>query len=310
MDRTTATNFTVLFMFLNLLFWTFVWEPLATTLHMQTLTQLSLLQVVLFLIPCGLYLFFTKSSPKKMLRLNAISAKNAILVILIAIAVQPAMALLSFLSSFLFQNNVSAMLYENSDTNLFLLLISVALIPAVCEEFFFRGIVFSNFCNLRLLKACCMTGLYFSFMHMDLQQITYTFGIGVLFCFLVYQTNTILASILAHFTINTTQTILTALSFRLEQEGILFAIESLLMPKGQFHSIFLLFVCSLPFLIGFLWIFFKSNTPAVIETELGFPAYHPNRKCKEEPVDILFGCIIAIYVLFTVIPFLLSFLER
>ncbi len=308
MDRTTATNFTVLFMFLNLLFWTFVWEPLATTLHMQTLTQLSLLQVVLFLIPCGLYLFFTKSSPQKMLRFNGISAKNAILVILIAITVQPTMALLSFLSSFLFQNNVSTMLYENSDANLFLLLISVALIPAICEEFFFRGIVFSNFCNLRLSKACCITGFYFSLMHMDLQQIVYTFGIGVLFCFLVYRTDTILASILAHFTINTTQTILTTLSFRLEQQGILSAIENLLMPKGQFYSIFIWFVCSLPFLIGFFWIFFKSTNPTPVETELGFLAYHPNRKCKEDPFDILFGCIIAIYVLFTVVPFVFSFL--
>ncbi len=76
MDRTTATNFTVLFMFLNLLFWTFVWEPVANTLHLPTLCQLALFQVILFLLPTALYLYFTKSSPKQILRLNRLSLKK------------------------------------------------------------------------------------------------------------------------------------------------------------------------------------------------------------------------------------------
>lgn len=103
MDRTTATNFTVLFMFLNLLFWTFVWEPVANTLHLSTLCQLALFQVILFLLPTALYLYFTKSSPKQILRLNRLSLKNIILIICIAITIQPAMSLLSLLSSFLFK---------------------------------------------------------------------------------------------------------------------------------------------------------------------------------------------------------------
>lgn len=302
MDRTTATNFTVLFMFLNLLFWTFVWEPIATTLHMPTLFQLALFQVILFIIPCGCYLFFTKSPPKQVLRLNAISFKNIILIIAIAITVQPSMTILSYLSSFLFKNNVSATLYANSDSNLFLLLLSVAVVPAVCEELFFRGIVFYNFHNLRLVKACCITGFYFSLMHMDLQQIAYTFVIGVFFCFLVYRTNSIYSSILAHFVINGSQAIYSSLIVNLQKQGILSAIENLLVPKSELYSITVLFLFSLPFFVGFLWLFCKNNPAVSIETEEGFPEYHPNRKCKEDPYDAFFYSVIGIYVFTAVLP--------
>ncbi len=302
MDRTTATNFTVLFMFLNLLFWTLVWEPVANTLHMPTLFQLAFFQVLLFIIPCGLYLFFTKSSPKLVLRIHNISFKNIILIIFIAITIQPAMTMLSFLSSFLFKNNVSATLYANSDSNLFLLLISVAVVPAICEELFFRGIVFYNFHNLRLGKACFVTGLYFSFMHMDLQQILYTFAIGTFFCFLVYRTNSIYSSILAHFVINASQTIYSALMLKLEKQGILYNIQTLLAPKGELYSIMMLFLFSIPFFVGFLWLFCKNNIPQSIPTEEGFPEYHPNRKCKETPYDVFFYSVIGIYIAVTVIP--------
>ncbi len=302
MDRTTATNFTVLCMFLNLLFWTFVWEPLATTLHLPTLFQLSLFQVILFIVPSVLYIFFTKLQPKQVLRLNPITIKNAILIICIAIAVQPSMALLSFLSSFLFQNNISATLYAHSDSNIFLLLLSVAIVPAICEELFFRGIVFYNLQNLRLKQACCITGFYFGLMHMDLQQISYTFAIGVFFCFLVYRTNSVYASILAHFIINGSQTIYSILISHMQQEGILVAIEELLAPKGEFHSIGMMFLFSIPFFVGFLWLFCKANPPQRIPTEQGFPQYRPNRKCRETPYDVFFYVIIGIYVLMAVVP--------
>ncbi len=302
MDRTTSTNFTVLFMFLNLLFWTFVWEPLATTLHMPSLFQLALYQVILFILPTFIYLYITKSLPKQVLRLNPISFKNVILVICIAITVQPAMALISFLSSFVFKNNVSETLSANSDSNIILLLISLAIVPAICEEFFFRGIVFYNFCNLRLKKACAITGLYFGLMHMDLQQISYTFAIGVLFCFLVYRTNTIYSSIIAHFVINGSQTLYSSLLRNLQKQGILSAISDLLTPKSELHSILTFFLFSLPFLIGFLFLFCKNNPSPSIPTEQGFPAYRPNRKCKETPCDIFLYAILVIYFFMAVLP--------
>jgi len=304
MDRTTATNFTVLFMFLNLLFWTFVWEPVANTLHLSTLCQLALFQVILFLLPTALYLYFTKSSPKQILRLNRLSLKNIILIICIAIAIQPAMSLLSLLSSFLFKNNVSETLTANSNSNIILLLISLAIVPAICEEFFFRGVVFYNFRNLRLKKACCITGFYFALMHMDLQQMAYTFVIGIFFCFLVYRTDSIYSSILAHFVINGSQTAYTTILTHLKKQGILSAILDLLAPKGEFHSIITLFLFSLPFFIGFLWIFCKTNTAPSVLTEQGFPAYRPNRKCKETPYDLFFYATIAIYIIAAVTPLL------
>ena len=53
-----------------------------------------------------------------------------------------------------------------------------------------------------------MSGLYFGLMHLDGQQFLYAFAMGIVFCYMVYKTNSIFSSIISHFTINSSQTLL------------------------------------------------------------------------------------------------------
>ena len=138
--------------------------------------------------------------PIKKLRL-----KNAILIILISIAVQPILSLMSVISGMTFKNNVSEMMYENLQYGYIPMIIGVAVMPAICEELIFRGIILSGYKRAGIGKAAIVTGLFFAIAHLNEQQFIYAMFMGVLFAYFVYYTNSIFSSMLSHFVINASQ---------------------------------------------------------------------------------------------------------
>ncbi|MGE4214742.1 MAG: CPBP family glutamic-type intramembrane protease [Anaerotignaceae bacterium] len=116
--------------------------------------------------------------------------------------------LISTLSAIIFPNNISNVFEVYATYPLWFVILSIAIIPAFCEELFFRGIVFSNYRNVSFLKASLACGFIFGMAHMDGQQFFYAFFMGIIFCYLVYKTRSIFASIISHFTINCSQSLL------------------------------------------------------------------------------------------------------
>ncbi len=86
--------------------------------------------------------------------------------------------------------------------NLFLLLFTTALIPAVCEEFLFRGVILNGLRKYGVWTAVLVSATFFSLMHMNLQQIPYTFILGVIIGFVVYYTRNLGLGMLMHFANN------------------------------------------------------------------------------------------------------------
>lgn len=296
MTETHKTNTFVLLMFLNQIFWMLFWEPIVTFFQLGTMTQMAATQFLIFILPAAAYFMITKVSIKKTLRLKPLGIKNIVLIILMSIAVQPFMSVLSIITSFLFPNKVSNMLADTNQTNLLVLLLILAVIPAICEEVFFRGITLSGYKNQSVPKACLITGFLFGLMHMDGQQFLYAFLIGTLFCYLVYRTNSIFASMLAHFTINATQVCLGAQAFQNVAQSIEpiptlpDSLSFLLLVSGT------LFLLTLPLLIWVFWLFLKNN-PVVSTSEN--TEYHP--LCKERILDASFFSILIIYFIIVLI---------
>ena len=86
--------------------------------------------------------------------------------------------------------------------NLFLLLFTTALIPAICEEFLFRGVILNGLRKYGVWTAVFVSATFFSLMHMNLQQIPYTFILGVIIGFVVYYTRNLGLGMLMHFANN------------------------------------------------------------------------------------------------------------
>jgi sodium transport system permease protein len=74
----------------------------------------------------------------------------------------------------------------------------VGLVPALCEELFFRGFLQSGFRRLGQWPAILVTALLFGLAHSSIYRLLPTMFLGLLFGYLVWRTGSIAAGILAH----------------------------------------------------------------------------------------------------------------
>jgi len=81
-------------------------------------------------------------------------------------------------------------------------ILSVALLPAVCEEFLFRGTVLNGLRSFGARACILYSALIFGLMHQNLQQLPYTFILGIVSGILLFYTRSIWPSVIFHFTNN------------------------------------------------------------------------------------------------------------
>ena len=88
--------------------------------------------------------------PKEVLSVWKVSPADILLAGTLIIGLMPVLSLLSALMSLFFPNASADTLGTASQYPLWMSIISLCVIPAVCEELIFRGIVFSGLKNMEL----------------------------------------------------------------------------------------------------------------------------------------------------------------
>lgn len=171
----------------------------------------ALTQVLCFLPPFLAYLLLAK--PVEMFAFKRINLTNAVLIVFMCLAIQPAMAVLSAVSAVFFENNVSGYMETMYALPLPVAIMIMAVIPAFFEELTLRGVVLGNYREMPIKKAALINGLFFGIMHLSLQQFLYAFMMGAVFSFFVYYTKSLWASMLGHFTVNASQVLLAFASY-------------------------------------------------------------------------------------------------
>lgn len=165
-------------------------------------------QVAGFLLPLSVWLALPRTRwygalpPLPNVQLGRV---NIILIVSLCLCLQPAMMLLSALSSFFFPNAVTGILSDWQAYPVMVSLAAVAVTPAFCEEIVFRGYILAQYQQVDIKKAAFINGLFFGIMHLNAQQFLYAFVMGIIFVVFVRYTHSLLASVLAHFTVNATQ---------------------------------------------------------------------------------------------------------
>jgi len=95
---------------------------------------------------------------------------------------------------------VSTLPFELNSVGMLLLGILVfALLPAVCEEILFRGVILQGLRSYGIKVSVGMSALFFSIMHMNLLQIPYTFLLGIALGLVAYFTRNIWLCVIMHF---------------------------------------------------------------------------------------------------------------
>ncbi len=100
--------------------------------------------------------------------------------------------------------NGSALSLNINNFGVFVLAVLLyALIPAVVEEFLFRGLIYNGIrSKYSEKKAILISALMFMLIHMSINQSIYQFVLGVVLCLIVYFTGSIFYSMVAHFVNN------------------------------------------------------------------------------------------------------------
>ncbi len=133
-----------------------------------------------FLIPAFIFMYLTRNDNRQPLRLEIRLEPETPLVIIAAIGlILPAAYLNSFMVSFIDFSEI--LVSEPLDTPIKILMafISVAIVPALCEEFLFRGCILSNLLPYGKVTAIFASAVLFSMMHGNVAQFFYTFVAGL-----------------------------------------------------------------------------------------------------------------------------------
>ena len=87
---------------------------------------------------------------------------------------------------------------------LMLAVLSVAVIPSICEEFCFRGAIFSALEAGGTRRAMILSSLLFTGLHASISGAPAEFLLGLMMCYLTYACNSIYAGMIYHTVHNTT----------------------------------------------------------------------------------------------------------
>ena len=99
----------------------------------------------------------------------------------------------------------------NNVWQLVLFAITVAILPAVFEELFFRGLLLTCLSKTGSISSILLSSLCFAIYHGSLSQFLYQFIYGVALGFLAYNSKSVLPSIICHFINNFAVLLLTYL---------------------------------------------------------------------------------------------------
>ena len=165
-------------------------------------TQILATQYPVILLPMILFIIFRKYKIREVLRLNKITFKQAILSVLIPIFAYPVGLFFNYITIIiisLFGELQPSPLPIPENTTMFLVgLILFAVTPGICEEIMFRGVMLSAYERIGMKKAIIITGLLFGLFHFDIQNFLGPAFLGILFAYMVYKTNSIYSSMIAH----------------------------------------------------------------------------------------------------------------
>jgi len=165
-----------------------------------------LIQLVTIGLPPIAYLILGKKDIKYSLRLNKASVAEIFLSIGMALFGYGVIIFINlvwilFLSRFGTPRPASLPAIENA-RQFWMAIAVVAAVPALLEEFLFRGVIQRGYESFGKITHIILTGILFALLHLSIVSVPAIILIGILLCYIAYRSNSIWASIAYHFTNN------------------------------------------------------------------------------------------------------------
>lgn len=153
MNRAKEVNRLFLFMVLVSIASPFL---LGAFLPELTIYQSISISQTIFLVPVIIYVICTRGEILGELQINPLKASTVLLVFLLAVLLLPVMTWLNLFSMLFSSNHVASSMVGLSGDSLGRNLMYVAFIPALLEEFIFRGVYFQSYRPAGAWKAALL----------------------------------------------------------------------------------------------------------------------------------------------------------
>lgn len=168
-------------------------------------------QIMTLLVPLAIWLGILRENVNQHLPCIRLGKLNILLIVGISLMLIPAMNVISGITTFFFPNEIGeimqGMVQNHTLSLLLLMLLAVAVTPAICEEVVFRGYLQSTYKNKSFWTMALMNGLFFAVVHSP-QQFFYCFVMGIIFSYMVHTTRSIRAAVISHFVLNASSILL------------------------------------------------------------------------------------------------------
>ncbi len=266
--------------------------------------------IYIFIIPFAIYIIATKSSVKEVLPHNRLSLKNVLYIIVLTALFAPVVSVISSVTALFAPADVNKEIIDLMGSLPFALSVfAMAVMPAICEEIVFRGIMLSNYKCVGIAKAAVVSGFMFGLIHGNFYQIMYAIAAGVFFAVLVAYTNSIFASMLAHFLFNGVQVAVSELILSMgNNEALLNTSPTLSENLTVIVTDLFMTVVTMPFLILVFKKFMEYNRNnnldyrySIKQNELDTLSISLEENNSHRIVDPYFIIVVTVSVIFALI---------
>jgi sodium transport system permease protein len=173
---------------------------------MPLVTQLLLVQFGMILLPCVVMAVLLTRNPRRALRIHRVQPSHILAAIMIGLTLHPSYKILgeAIMGVYPIAPETVALLKDFQskmlENPLWLILLLMAVIPAICEELAYRGFIFGGLLRQQgVLRALVVSALLFGFTHAVLQQSISASVMGLILGFIAWRTGGVICTIIVHF---------------------------------------------------------------------------------------------------------------
>ena len=208
----------------------------------------GIMYLAIFMVPAIFFSIIAGKNKTQPMRLEVKLTKDTFALIAAALACAFAMSYVNALVMNLFSVPESVPLFIETtpyteDYSIILQFVTMALVPAFCEEFLFRGVILSNLMPYGKATAVVISSVLFGCMHGNFYQFLYTVAGGIVIGTVYVLTDSIWCSVFIHMINNSVAVFQESVISRLESDGaniVITVLEGIIFSAGLLCAIYLL----------------------------------------------------------------------
>lgn len=179
-----------------------------TELNLGVIGSLVLNQLI-FLVPAVCFLLKTKTAFSDVVPHKRMHLSTLFLCIVFTGLCMPLITVVNMIAQLFVSNTANQLGAALADTPAWLIILVVGILGPMNEEFIYRGVFYQSYRKTgRILAAVMMSAFLFGLMHLNFNQMSYAFVVGIMGALLVEATGSLVSSMIFHACINTSSSIL------------------------------------------------------------------------------------------------------